>query len=351
MTAPEDQAPPPDDLQEPVAPGKSPDDPPLTVAAQKKRPPDRSTSWAPPTESPPSYREAPPAVRPVQPPGQEKPGEDRSQRRIAILTGVTVPIVLAVIVFVATVVAGPFQEDVKEGVSAAEPPVRVGIEESWNEDVDMGWVFDEPLPEHALNELRNLPSTPRSVIDFAAANGGIRYSSYCLTSACDAARTRFKLSLTGRRRGEVRITDVVGRVLERRKPPTGFKLRGPTGGAEEIEPGILIFDASSTMERLRSVDESGRPGRAYFDEKFVYLTLNEPIVFEVLAVSSTWDIDWELVVKVIVDGKPGEMIVRSDGTPAGKPFRNPGKLHEHTAYQGGYMCEVGAPSCEPMRGF
>ncbi|MET8867314.1 hypothetical protein ABZW11_30590 [Nonomuraea sp. NPDC004580] len=350
MTAPEDQAPPPDDPPEPVASKKPLDDPPQPVVARKKRPPDGSTSWAPPTASPPSYRKAPPATRPVQPPGQEIPGEDRSQRRIAILTGVTVPIVLAVMVFVATVVVGPFQEDVKEGVSAAEPPVRVGIEESWNEDVDMGWVFDEPLSEQALNGLRNLPSTPRSVIDFAADNGGIRYSSYCLTSACDAARTRFKLSLTGRKRGEVRITDVVGRVLERRKPPTGFKLRGPTGGAEEIEPGILIFDESSTMERLRSLDESERPGRAYFDEKFVYLTLNEPIVFEILAVSSTWDIDWELVVKLTVDGKAEEMTVRSDGTPNGEPFRNPGKLYDHAAYQGSYECEVGALTCEPMGG-
>ncbi|GAA3203208.1 hypothetical protein [Nonomuraea helvata] len=73
---------------------------------------------------------------------------------MAILTGITVPLVLAVVVFVATVLIGPFQEDVKEGVSASEPPVRVGIEESWNNDVDMGWVFDRPLSAQAVNELR-----------------------------------------------------------------------------------------------------------------------------------------------------------------------------------------------------
>ncbi|TDD37451.1 hypothetical protein E1286_37190 [Nonomuraea terrae] len=268
---------------------------------------------------------------------------------MAIVTGITLPIVLAVVVFVATVVIGPFQEDVKEGVSVSEPPVRVGVEESWNEDVDMEWVFDRPLPAQAVGELMNLPTDGPSVVGFATAHGGLRFSKSCLASAaCDAARTRFKLALTGRRRGEVRITDIVGRVLERREPPKGALLSGPTAGAEEIEPGVLLFGENSTVERLKSLGEDGRPGRAYFDEKFVHLALNEPIVFEVITVS-TWDVDWELVVKLSVDGKAEETVVRSDGTPTGKPFRNPGKIYDPPVYKGSYKCEVGDPTCGPLR--
>ncbi|MFK4036503.1 hypothetical protein ACI2LC_11985 [Nonomuraea wenchangensis] len=246
-------------------------------------------------------------------------------------------------------VIGPFQEDVKEGVSSSEPSVRVGIEQSWNDDVDMGWVFDRPLSPQAVRELTDLPTDVSSVVGFAAAHGGIRLSTYCVTEACDASRTRFKLSLTGRRRGEARVTDIVGRVLERRNPPTGALLSGPTAGSEEIEPGMFVFTDNPTVERLKSVDEYDQSARPYFDQKFVHLTLNEPIVFEILAVSTTWDIDWELVVKLMVDGKPEELVVRSDGTATGKPFRNPGKIQHLSAYQGSFKCEVGEAACKPMR--
>ncbi|MFI7438871.1 hypothetical protein [Nonomuraea indica] len=268
---------------------------------------------------------------------------------MAVLTGITVPIVLAIGVFIATVVVGPFQENVKEGVSTSEPPVRVSIEESWNDDVDMDWVFDQPLSAQAIRELTDLPSNVPSVVSFATNHRGIRHSRSCLTQACDAARTRFKLSLTGRRRGEVRVTDIVGRVLKRRNPPAGALLSGPTGGAEEIEPGMFVFGDDPTVERLKGVDESDHPARPYFDQKFVHLTLNEPIVFEILAVSTTWDIDWELVVKLMVDGKAEEVVVRSDGTATGKPFRNPGKIQHPSVYKGSFKCEVGAATCEPMR--
>ncbi|MER5320486.1 hypothetical protein [Streptosporangium roseum] len=268
---------------------------------------------------------------------------------MAVLTGITLPIVLAVGVLIATVVVGPFQEDFKEGVSISEPSVRVGIEESWNDDVDMGWVFDQPLSAQTIRELTNLPSNVPSVVDFAATHGGIRHSSFCFTQACDAARTRFKLSLTGRRRGEVRVTDIVGRVLERRNPPTGSLLSGPTGGSEEIEPGMFVFGENPTVERLKGVDEDEQSARPYFDQKFVHLALNEPIVFEILAVSTTWDIDWELVVKLMVDGKAEEVVVKSDGTATGKPFRNPGKIQHPSVYKGSFKCEVGAATCAPMR--
>ncbi|MGW4796629.1 hypothetical protein ACWEPC_29835 [Nonomuraea sp. NPDC004297] len=270
---------------------------------------------------------------------------------MAILTGITVPVVLAVVVLVATVLVGPFQEDVKEGVSGAEPPIRAGIEESWEDDVDMGWVFDRPLSDQATRELENLPSSQRAAAAFAAAHGGLRHSRFCLTDACDAARTRFKLSLTGRRRGEVRVTDIAGRVLKRREPPTGALMRGPTGGSEEIESGVVVFEEDPATERLRTVGEDGRPGRAYFDRKFVHLTLNEPIVFEILAVSSTWDVDWEVVVKVTVDGKPEDVVVRSDGTSTGKPFRNPGRIFAPAAYTGSFVCEVGEDTCRASRDF
>ncbi|WP_187414491.1 hypothetical protein [Nonomuraea sp. PA05] len=270
---------------------------------------------------------------------------------MAVFTGISLPIALAVIVFVATVVIGPFQEDVKEGVSASEPPLRVGIEESWEDDIDQSWVFDRPLPPEAVRELENLPSDQQAVVAFAAAHGGIRHSAYCLTSACDAAMTRFKLALTGRRRGEVRVTDITGRVVERRKPPTGARLQGPVGGSADIEAGYLIFEENPTTERLASEGEDGRPARAYFDEKFVHLALNEPVVFEILAVSSTWDISWEIVVTVTVDGKTEEMVVRSDGTPDGPPFRNPGTIHQPSAYANSFLCVVGAATCDASRTF
>jgi hypothetical protein len=42
-----------------------------------------------------------------------------------------------------------------------------------------------------------------------------------------------------------------------------------------------------------------------------------------------------------VDGKPDSITVRSDGTPTGPPFRNPGHLRPLREYDGYYACEVG----------
>ncbi|MEV4548792.1 hypothetical protein [Nonomuraea wenchangensis] len=53
--------------------------------------------------------------------------------------------------------------------------------------------------------------------------------------------------------------------------------------------------------------------------------------------------------KLMVDGKPEELVVRSDGTATGKPFRNPGKIQHLSAYQGSFKCEVGEAACKPMR--
>ncbi|MFB9625751.1 hypothetical protein [Nonomuraea helvata] len=110
----------------------------------------------------------------------------------------------------------------------------------------------------------------------------------------------------------------------------------------------MFFEENPAVERLKGLDEYERPTRPYSDQKFVHLALNEPIVFEILAVSTTWDVGWELVVKLSVDGKAEEVVVRSDGTPTGRPFRNPGKIYEPQVYKGSFRCEVGAPTCDPM---
>ncbi|SEG93380.1 hypothetical protein SAMN04489712_13837 [Thermomonospora echinospora] len=289
----------------------------------------------------------PPPTRP--PHGRPRGGRGGGEGKAAFIIGaILFPLLLAVATFFGAYYMGPMQESRNEQAKdqrlAEEPPLRVSLAESWNDDVDVLWRYDRPLPAAELSELDRLRPSVALLDRFARTHGGMRSGSICLTDSCDTSQTRFKMTLVGRRHIPLQIIQISARVLARREPVSGTLVVGPSGGSEDVEAGTITLDSDDL--RLYAVDQGGRATRPYFDRKFVSLEQDEPIVFEVLATSSSSDIDWELVIETVAGTARETVVVRSDGTPRGRPFRNPGKVLSSSAYGARVECTVGALSCD-----
>jgi hypothetical protein len=255
---------------------------------------------------------------------------------------------LAAATFFGAYYMGPMQESrnehAKERRLAKEPPLRVSLAESWNNDVDVLWRYDRPLSAAELSEFDRTRPSASLLHRLARANGGMRAGVVCPTRSCDSSRTRFKMTLVGRRHVPVQITQISARVLARREPVSGALVVGPSAGAEDIEGGTIALDSEDL--RLYAIDQDGLATHPYFDRRFVSLEQDEPIVFEIMATSRSADTDWELVIETTAGTDRQTVVVRSDGTPRGRPFRNPGRLLPRSSYGAVVECEVAASSCD-----
>ncbi|MFI9204023.1 hypothetical protein [Streptomyces sp. NPDC053048] len=226
---------------------------------------------------------------------------------------------------------------------AKKPPVLSRVSEDWEGAVDPDWVLDQPLSPSAERKLANLSPHGEDLRDFAKSVGAIEVVQTCETADRCGSRTLVRLTLTGHRMDAVEVTDIRGKILST-KPSTreGFIL-GPHGGAADVEGGVIDLDSDD--RRLRKADQDGKAGMPYFARRQVDLKTDERLTFHIEVTSLTWDYQWELVVSLISEGKESKLIVRSDGTPTGKPFRNPGRIHKKRSYRHFYECEVSAPTC------
>ncbi|ROO87311.1 hypothetical protein EDD29_4908 [Actinocorallia herbida] len=234
---------------------------------------------------------------------------------------------------------------------AEDPPLRVRIEDSWD-DLDNQWIFRDPLAERDIEAIETAGTDRTSGMtlwDMADDLGGLQFSRRIqpdgCTDRCGASSARFKLRLTGHRDEPVQITEISARILSERTPPREALLDQGTAGSGEIESGVILLD--SDRPRLLTYAEdaygTGKPGGPYFNEKAVSLAMGELLVFDIFGTSSSWNYEWELVLSLIVDGTDEEMVVRSNGTPTGPPFLTPGRIGDPSEYMVHVFCDIGAP--------
>jgi hypothetical protein len=269
-----------------------------------------------------------------------------------------VPTIIALGTIYATYKIAPFQEVESEKAKQSEEtrqlskqaPLQARIEESWNNETDVVWLFDRPLSSSDIEAFNRLPIAPvENVKNFAESRHGVRVGAYCVGASCDGSQTRFKLRLTGHRARPVQITQMSARIIQQGSAPRGAYISGPTGGLEDVQAGRILLDSGDL--RLRAIREDGSTGRPVLDEKYVYVDRGEPVVFEIFAVSRSKDYRWEVLLEILVDGKSQQMVVRRDGTPSGSPFRTPGRIYPPSMYSVYGQCEMIAPNatCKARR--
>ncbi|WP_460302653.1 hypothetical protein [Actinocorallia aurea] len=256
-----------------------------------------------------------------------------------------VPVVIAAGTLWAAYYLAPAQEERNRQAEAERgrqgPPLRVSLESSWDIDTDSVFLFENPLSSSAAKELKHPSGGSQEIVDFAERHGALRVGAECLTSACDTSRTRFKITFTGLRTTRLRITQIAAEILARRPSPSGSAVLNFRGGGGPVEGGVLVLDSGES--RLLALDEFGKAGRPYFDVKTVGLEREEPITFEIFALSSTDAIEWQLVVDVETEGRSERMTVRADGGTDGKPFLNPGRIRGLAEYETAYDCQLFQP--------
>ncbi|GAA1544523.1 hypothetical protein GCM10009678_28990 [Actinomadura kijaniata] len=261
-----------------------------------------------------------------------------------------VPSLIAAAAIIAQFVIAPLQEVRGEKEKQAEEArqlskkgaLHVKVEESWNNDTDITWLFYKPLSREGVEEFNKLPvSSFEGIKKFAESHSGQRVGFHCTGATCDASKTRFKLRLTGHRQRPVQITQMSARIIKKSEPPRGARIDGPSAGLEDVQAGIVFLDSEDL--RLKALREDGTIGRPLFDEKFVYVERGEPVVFEIFAASRSSAFEWEIQLDLLVEGKAERLTVRSDGTPNGKPFRTPGRIHSPSRYGVYGSCEITSP--------
>ncbi|MEV4112386.1 hypothetical protein [Nonomuraea sp. NPDC049695] len=292
---------------------------------------------------------------------------ERREKRRFIIGSIMTPILLVIGALFGTYIIAPWQDQNVENARRQryenEPPLRVRIREILPEPVT--YVFDQPLSMESKRALQ----TERLWEGILAK--ATPFDSQCIEDSIDPSlkksvcqkhegRTHHEVTLIGRRQEAVRIVDIRAQLIDTHTPPTAAIVFGPTGGGGDIREGGIPLGSSDL--RLRDPDTS----QHYFDEKFVYVSENEPEVFFVDTSSSTYDFLWEIVIDLMVEGEKENMVVRADGSTqvngkifgpdgtllrtdgklTGTPFRNPGPIQPVSAYKSAFSCEVGE-ACKP----
>lgn len=136
--------------------------------------------------------------------------------------------------------------------------------------------------------------------------------------------THVKVSLTGNREQRVQIVDVRAKMLGKQAPPRGALLFGPPQGGGAVDAVVLDLDRAESPRAEVMTEGEYRP---YLDVNFRYLEKGEPLVLDVIAIARDFQYDWELAVDVRYESKAETVVVRSDGSTAGDPFRTIGWTH------------------------
>ena len=119
-------------------------------------------------------------------------------------------------------------------------PVKVRIEESWNNDTDHWWVFGSKLTADDITRLNNAQARRKlgdALTRLVAERDGTRFSPdvrdpQC-TAYCGTSSARFQLRLTGNREVPIQLVGIRAVILSRQEPPAGGLIGIPPGGLIE----------------------------------------------------------------------------------------------------------------------
>ncbi|GGT87410.1 hypothetical protein [Actinomadura citrea] len=176
-----------------------------------------------------------------------------------------------------------------------------------------GYVFADPVrfTSADLARLSSLPWGEPEYHRWARTRGGV-----------DPERAVIKVVLAGTRANSVRITDLRLTDLTCSAPLSGAIIAAPSQGPQAV--ARLGFDLDGSVRNAR-VEDRGRLGARYFDDKTVELKRKEQQSFQIAAVTKRKYCEFKLSVAVL-DGKSQSSVTVDDG---GEPFRVSGMRAGH----------------------
>ena len=241
--------------------------------------------------------------------GRRGPGRARSGagRTSAIAAGIVLPLVAIVTAFFTT----PAYDFWQDFVLGREPALRFDVRQQVPIGSPGGYLFPQGLSPQQAAAL-NTRDEVNLYSDLVAA-GGVAVSA----ERGYGVGNSYRIDFVGNRRERVRITGMRVHVLERRPVPaeSAAILWYPQGGAEV---DMVRADLDGPQGDLVSAGS----GRAFLDEQSRFAEKGEPVSFGLFASAARECLcQWELLVDVAYDDEKETIVVRSDGTPDGPPFR------------------------------
>lgn len=200
--------------------------------------------------------------------------------------------------------------------SGSEPVRAVVVPERDQGIQGERWIYPGPisLDNAALQAISN-PSPTYEELHNRLRNRGF----------LDAEYTLFKLSIEGRRNSPVRVIDIEPHVVNRRPPSPLFSSLGPGPQGSGSSIGIG-YDLDEQIPAARKINPmSDGPSYAdYFAEPFfgesnTQLARGEQEIYQVIARTFRWDVEWFLRVSVLVAGQSDPIVVQVGNGE--KPFR------------------------------
>jgi hypothetical protein len=122
-------------------------------------------------------------------------------------------------------------------------------------------------------------------------------------------------------RANVSIVSMRARILRRDRPLDGASIRCASAGAQDAIGVMFNLDERNSPARTIADFNANRPGGPYFVHgKIVSLGPSEVQPFEVVGVSRSHYVEWEILADVVIDGKTRTLTITNNG----KSFRATG---------------------------
>jgi hypothetical protein len=150
--------------------------------------------------------------------------------------------------------------------------------------------------------------------------------------AADYLSTFLHLIAEGRTLKDVVIVGINARIVRRDTRATGALISCVSAGAVDVIALGLNLDEPEPVARSVN-EESGKFEEPWFgQDSAVTLTKGELLPFRITATTKKSYVEWELEIRMIVDGEREEMVLDDDG----EPFRTTGPLPRSSDYERKY---------------
>lgn len=131
----------------------------------------------------------------------------------------------------------------------------------------------------------------------------------------DTYQTVIKLTLEGDRSHTVSINEMDAKIVSRKTPPDA-------GGTAVLSPGQgsndsvqIGFDLDERVPRARRFVDGFWFAAHFFDGHTVTVAHGEVTTFEIIVKTGTADVSYDLVLHLVVDGKPVDQVVKNGSQP------------------------------------
>ena len=133
--------------------------------------------------------------------------------------------------------------------------------------------------------------------------------------AVSVGASHYRLVVEGRTRRDVAIVDLRARILKREPILRGASIGCASAGAQDaIGVGFDLDEPAPAARRIKSVWEP--LGRPYFQRaNIISVKKAELQPFLIVGLASRDYVEWEIVARILVDGKESELTIDDNGQP------------------------------------